>query len=104
MRSAETMALVPRWPPAASSTTRTLASAQDMTVATQGGIAVTSNAGKSWTAKLTQPNGAFWTDLSFPAATTGVIVCSTVNNSLKEVDTVYRTTNAGQTWSALFLP
>jgi len=80
------------------------ASAQDMTVATGGDIMVTSNAGKSWTAQLAQPNGAFWNDLAFPTATTGVIVCSTLNNSSKFVGTVYRTTNAGRTWKALTLP
>jgi hypothetical protein len=80
------------------------ASAQDMTVATEGNIMVTSNAGKSWTAELAQPNGASWADLAFPTATTGVIVCSTVNSSLKEVGTVYRTTNGGRTWNALILP
>jgi hypothetical protein len=43
------------------------------------------------------------TDLSFLTATTGVIVCSTVSDSLKELDTVYRTTNVGRTWNALLL-
>ncbi|MGH3167027.1 MAG: hypothetical protein ACRDN0_14210 [Trebonia sp.] len=80
------------------------ASAQAMTAATEAGLTVTTSAGKTWAAVQTQPNGAFWSDLSFPTATTGFVVCSTVDNSLKEVDTVYRTTNSGKTWSAVPLP
>jgi hypothetical protein len=80
------------------------ASAQAMTVATVFTLAVTFNAGRTWTVKITKPNGAFWTDLSFPSATTGVVVSATVNNALKEVATVYRTTDAGRTWHRLSLP
>jgi hypothetical protein len=82
----------------------TTASAQDLTVATTFDLEVTFNVGKTWTSELGQNNGAFWTDLSFQSATTGVVVCSTVNNAGKEVATVYRTTNAGHTWQALSLP
>jgi hypothetical protein len=80
------------------------ASAQDMTVATTFYLGATGNAGRTWTAELTQPNGAFWTDLSFPSSTTGFVVCGTVNNAGKEVATVYRTTNAGRIWHPLSLP
>jgi photosystem II stability/assembly factor-like uncharacterized protein len=80
------------------------ASSQAATAATQGNLAVTTNAGKTWTPELPQSNGAFYSDLSFPGATTGFIVCSTVNNSLVEVDTVYRTADSGRTWTALTLP
>ena len=80
------------------------ATPQAATVATEGNLMVTANAGKTWKAELPQANGAFWSDLSFPSATTGYVVCSTVNNSLKVVNTVYRTTNSGKTWSGLSLP
>jgi hypothetical protein len=80
------------------------ASSQAMAVATTFTLAVTVNAGQTWTVKLTKPNGAFWTDLSFPSATTGVVVSSTVNNALKQVASVYRTTDAGRTWRPLSLP
>jgi len=80
------------------------ASPQAATVATEGDLTVTADAGTTWAAELPQANGAFWTSLSFLNATTGFVVCSTVNNSLQEVDTVYRTTDAGTTWSALSLP
>lgn len=80
------------------------ASAKAMTFATEGNLGVTANAGKTWTVKLSQPNGAFWYDLAFPSTTTGFVVCSTVNNKLKIVNTVYRTTNSGQSWTALSLP
>jgi hypothetical protein len=80
------------------------ASAQAMTVATIFTLTVTFNADRTWTATLTQPNGARWSDLSFPSATTGVVVCATTNNALKEVATVYRTTDAGRTWHPLSLP
>jgi len=79
-------------------------SASSMTIATEGYLAVTANAGKTWTIKLTQDNGAFFSDLAFPTATTGFVVCSTVNNALKIVNTVYRTTSAGKSWSGLSLP
>jgi photosystem II stability/assembly factor-like uncharacterized protein len=80
------------------------ASAKDMVFATAFPLAVTFNAGRTWTYELAQPNGAFWTDLSFSSATTGVVVCSTFSDAGKEVDTVYRTTNGGRTWHALSLP
>ena len=80
------------------------ASSQAMAVATIFTLAVTFNAGRTWTVKLIKPNGAFWTDLSFPSATTGVVVSSTVNNALKQVANVYRTTDAGRTWHPLSLP
>lgn len=80
------------------------ASAQAMTVATAFTLTVTGTAGRTWTATLTQPNGASWRDLSFPSATTGVVVCTTTTNALQQVTTVYRTTNAGRTWHPLSLP
>jgi hypothetical protein len=79
------------------------ASASDMTVATNFDLAVTRDAGRTWTAEIPQNNGAFWSDLSFSTATTGTVVCSTVNDKLDFVATVYRTTNAGRTWTALKL-
>jgi hypothetical protein len=79
------------------------ASASDMTVATTFDLAVTRDAGRTWTAEIPQNNGAFWSDLSFSTATTGTVVCSTVNDKLDVVATVYRTTNAGRTWTALKL-
>ena len=80
------------------------ASAQAMAVTTIFTLSDTFNAGRTWTIKLTQGNGAFWTDLSFPSATTGVVVSNTVNNALQQVATVYRTTDAGRTWHPLSLP
>ena len=80
------------------------ASAQAMTVATIFTLAVTGNAGRTWTATLTQPNGAAWSDLSFSSATTGVVVSATTTNANKQVATVYRTTDAGRTWHPLTLP
>lgn len=80
------------------------ASARDMTVATTFYLQVTFNAGKTWATKLPQQNGAFWTDLAFPGATTGVAVLSTVNNAGDQVAAVYRTTDAGRTWHALNIP
>jgi photosystem II stability/assembly factor-like uncharacterized protein len=80
------------------------ASPEAVTAATVGNLSVSANAGTTWTAELPQDNGASWNDLSFPTTTTGFVVCSTVNNSLKEVNTLYRTTNAGKSWSAVPLP
>ena len=80
------------------------ASAKDMTVATTGFLITTFNAGQTWTQQLTQPSGAYWTDLSFPSPTTGVVVCDTIDNSGNQIGTVYRTTNAARTWHALTLP
>jgi photosystem II stability/assembly factor-like uncharacterized protein len=80
------------------------ASPRTVTVATTFDLEVSANAGKTWTAELPQNNGAFWSDLEFPSATTGFVVCSTVNNALHEVGAVYRTTDSGKSWSALSLP
>ncbi len=80
------------------------ASARAMTIASQGGLDVTSDAGQTWATELTQPNGAFWKDLAFPSSSVGVIVCNTVNDSLQPVYTVYRTADAGRSWHALSLP
>jgi hypothetical protein len=80
------------------------ASAQDMTFSTAFPLAVTFNAGRTWTYKLTQPNGAFWNDLAFSSATTGTVVCGTINNASKEIAAVYRTTDGGRVWRALALP
>jgi hypothetical protein len=80
------------------------ASAQDMTVATTRALSVTFNAGHTWADKITEPYGAFWTDLSFQSAATGVAVATTVNNAVQSVGYVYRTTDAGHTWHVLSLP
>ena len=80
------------------------ASDKDMVMSTTFPLYVTSNAGQSWTPKLPQQNGATWSDLAFQSSTTGVADTLTVNNSLKFVGTVYRTTNGGRTWRALVLP
>lgn len=80
------------------------ASDQDMVTATTFPLYVTANAGRTWAAKLTQPNGAQWSDLAFPTSSVGVVAVVTVNNSLKFVGTVYRTTNGGRAWKALVLP
>jgi hypothetical protein len=80
------------------------ASARTMAVATIFTLSVTFNAGRTWTVKLIAGNGGTWTDLSFPSATTGVVVLSTTNNAVKHVATVYRTTDADRTWHPLSLP
>jgi photosystem II stability/assembly factor-like uncharacterized protein len=80
------------------------ASGQDMTIATAFDLSVTFDAGKTWTSQLGQASGAYWTDLAFPSATTGVVDCSTVDSSGNQVATVYRTTDAGHSWHALSLP
>jgi photosystem II stability/assembly factor-like uncharacterized protein len=80
------------------------ASARDMTIATAGDLGVTFDAGRTWTSELPQANGASWSDLAFPAAATGVVVCDTVNDSGAQIGTVYRTADAGHTWHALPLP
>jgi hypothetical protein len=80
------------------------ASARAMTVATIFTLSLTANAGRTWTVTLIQGNGAVWSDLSFPSATTGVVVCATTNNKLKQVAAVYRTADAGRTWHPLSLP
>jgi hypothetical protein len=79
------------------------ASASDLTVATAFDLSVTRDAGRTWSAQIPQNNGAFWSDLSFTTATTGTVVCSTVNNKGDLVFTVYRTTNGGRGWQALRL-
>ena len=77
------------------------ATAQDMTIATAFDLSSTSDAGKTWTSRLGQPNGASWSDLSFPSSKVGVVVCDTIDNSGNQIGTVYRTTDAGRTWPAL---
>jgi hypothetical protein len=77
---------------------------EDMVIAGSFPLYVTGNAGRTWAQKLVQPNGAFWTDLAFQSGSTGVTVALTVTNSLKEIGTLYRTTNDGRTWHALTLP
>jgi hypothetical protein len=80
------------------------ASAKDMTFATAFPLVVTFNAGRTWTYELTQPNGASWNDLAFSSATTGTVVCDTINNASKEIGAVYRTIDGGHVWHALTLP
>jgi photosystem II stability/assembly factor-like uncharacterized protein len=80
------------------------ASAHAMTVATIFTLAVTVNTGRTWAAALTRGNGAVWSDLSFPSATTGIVVCATTNNANQQVATVYRTTDTGRTWHPVTLP
>lgn len=80
------------------------ATPQDMTLVTTFALYVSLNAGKTWTAKIPQDNGATFPDLTFPSATTGYVVCNTYNSQLKEVDTLYRTTNDGRGWRAVALP
>jgi hypothetical protein len=80
------------------------ASAQDMTIVTSFVLYVTLNAGRTWAAKIPQNNGATFPGLSYPSATTGFVVCNTYNNALKEVDTLYRTTDGGRAWRAVPLP
>jgi hypothetical protein len=80
------------------------ASDQDMVTATTFPLYVTANAGRTWAARLAQPNGAAWSDLAFPSSSVGVVAVVTVNDSLKTVGTVYRTTNGGHAWKALVLP
>jgi hypothetical protein len=80
------------------------ATAQDMAVATIFTVSATFNAGHTWTDEIAEPNGAFWTSLSFQSVTTGVVVGTTVNNALQSVGYVFRTTDAGHTWHALSLP
>jgi hypothetical protein len=77
------------------------ASARDMTIATAFDLEATSDAGETWTSLLAQPSGAFWTGLSFPSATVGVVVCDTIDSAGNQIGTVYRTTDAGHTWHAL---
>jgi hypothetical protein len=80
------------------------ASPSDQTIADGFTLDVTLNAGKTWKPEVIENNGAFWSDLAFQNATTGIASGTTVNNSLKIVGHVYRTTNAGRTWHALSLP
>jgi photosystem II stability/assembly factor-like uncharacterized protein len=80
------------------------ASTEDMTLETDFVLYVTFNAGKTWTPEIPQNNGATFTSLWYPSFTTGYVVCNTYNNAGHEVDTLYRTTNAGRTWRAVPLP
>jgi photosystem II stability/assembly factor-like uncharacterized protein len=80
------------------------ATPQDMTLVITFALYVSLNAGKTWTAKIPQDNGATFPDLTFPSATTGYVVCNTDNSQLKEVATLYRTTNDGRGWRAVALP
>ena len=80
------------------------ATATHMTIATAFYLSVTFDAGRTWTTRLGQPNGASWADLSFPGPATGVVVGDTVDNSGNQIGAVYRTTDAGHTWAALTLP
>jgi photosystem II stability/assembly factor-like uncharacterized protein len=75
-----------------------------MVIAGSFPLYVTGNAGRTWAQKLVQPNGAFWTDLAFQSSSTGVTDVLTVTNSLKQIGTLYRTTNAGRSWRAVRLP
>jgi len=80
------------------------ASARDLTIATGFNLYVSVNAGKTWTSRIPQNNGATFAGLAFPSASVGYVVVNTYNNQLKEVDTLYRTANAGRTWRAVPLP
>jgi hypothetical protein len=80
------------------------ASPEDMAEVTNFNIGVTLNAGRTWAAKVTLSSGAFWADLAFQSATTGVADGVTVNSKLKIVGYLYRTTNAGRSWGAMSLP
>jgi hypothetical protein len=80
------------------------ASTEDMTLVTTFALYVTFNAGKTWTPEIPQNNGAIFQDLWYPSFTTGYVVCNTYNNAGKEVDTLYRTTDAGRAWRAVPLP
>ena len=80
------------------------ASTQDMTLVTTFALYVTFNAGKTWTPEIPQNNGATFPDLWYPSFTTGYVVCNTYNNAGQEVDTLYRTTDAGRVWRAVPLP
>jgi hypothetical protein len=80
------------------------ASAEDMTIVTTFALFVTFNAGRTWTPEIPQNNGATFADLSYASATTGFVVCNTYNNALKEVDTLYRTTDGGRAWHPVSLP
>lgn len=77
---------------------------QDLVLSGTFTLNLTSNAGRTWAPRLPQNNGASWPDLAFPSSSVGTVVAVTVNNSLKTVGTVYRTTNGGQAWHALVLP
>jgi len=80
------------------------ATPQDGALASSPGLYETTNAGKTWTVKIKEPNGSSWADLAFLNSSTGTVDAMTVNNSLKLVGAVYRTTDGGQTWKPLSLP
>lgn len=69
----------------------------------EAGLFRTVNSGKTWTLPLTTPNGGNVNDLTFVSASTGFALESTSNEKGK-VNTVYRTVNAGQKWTAISLP
>jgi hypothetical protein len=77
---------------------------RQMAMAGAPSLDVTADTGHAWATRVLKPNGAFWSDLAFPSATTGAVVGVTVNNSLKQVGAVYRTVDGGHTWHALTLP
>jgi photosystem II stability/assembly factor-like uncharacterized protein len=79
-------------------------STTDMTIVTTFALYITFNAGKTWTPEIPQNNGATFAGLWYPSFSTGYVVCSTVSNAGKEVDTLYRTTDGGRVWHALALP
>lgn len=78
-------------------------STTDMTIVTTFALYLTFNAGKTWTPEIPQNNGATFAGLFYPSWATGYVVCSTVNNTGNEVDTLYRTTDGGRVWRALSL-
>ena len=79
-------------------------STTDMTIVTTFTLYLTFNAGKTWSPEIPQNNGAIFADVYYPSFSTGYVVCDTYNNALQEVDTLYRTTDAGRVWHAVPLP
>lgn len=77
------------------------ASPTAMVIASDEGLAVTADAGQTWTGKLTQANGSFWTSLAFPGPATGVVIGNTVDDSGNPVYRLYRTTDSGSVWDVL---
>jgi photosystem II stability/assembly factor-like uncharacterized protein len=80
------------------------ASAQDMVLANGFSLMSTTDGGTSWTTQLPDNYGTTWYDLQFAGPDTGYVVEQTVNDSLAEVSTLYRTTDAGRIWEAMTLP
>lgn len=72
-----------------------------MTIASDEGLAVTIDAGQTWAAALTQPNGSYWTSLAFPGEATGVVIGNTVDDSGNPVYRLYRTADSGRSWQTL---